>query len=96
MALGVLTVTAWACLLVYNASVLMDLAHFRDVAIEEDMPFILVPLAGLIVSVWVGLLSTTRLPVLGAFKETTIVLFELALLVLGCFFILVVMASRSG
>lgn len=89
IALSALTAATWTFLLVHSAGVLLALAQFRGWS-ARDLPSILVPALGLAASVWTGFVASRRI------SRPAAMLIELLLLALGCFFIVVVLASRAG
>jgi hypothetical protein len=79
--LAALTVGTWALLLLHNLGAVSSPAHIAS---------FLVPLAGLLASAWVGFFAKARL------SRRAAVIFEVLLLALGCFLIVVLMSFRAG
>jgi hypothetical protein len=88
--LAAAAIAAWLLLVSYNIRVLISVSRFENIGIPASLPFIGVPLAGLIASIWLGFFSRRALP------SWTIAIIALALLAGGLFLLTVVMASRAG
>jgi hypothetical protein len=88
-ALSIVTVAAWLFCTLSAASVLLSLARYRPLH-GFDMPSVVVPLVGLAASAWLGFARPARASV--AVRFTLVAL----LLLLGCFLLVVLIASRAG